>query len=463
MTIASFHRFTNRQRSKASGDARTTARALRPLLAAAIVLAGHVASAQTASPLSLTLDDAIGRALATSNRLAEGRARSDAAAAVVEGRHAPQLPQVAGVGGYTRTNHVDEFGIPLPNNQLRVIYPDIPDNYRARLDVQWPIYTGGRLEAAETAARREQAATGHDLTSTTADVRLDVTRAFWTFVTSRESVRVVEESLARMSEHVRDVRNQLDAGLVPPNDVLTAQAQEARQRMLAIQARAARDVAEADLARLTGVEPGTALLPNALLALPDAPGSASSLLAEARQRRPERLALEERIAAAETRELAASAGRRPTVAVAGGVDYARPNPRIFPRAGEWRESWDAGVNVSWPLFDGGRVRAETAEASATTRAVRARLSEFDSIVALEIRQRLSELESSRAAYEAAGVSVQAATEARRVIGERFSAGVATSTDVVDAQVAVLQAELDRTQAIATARIAEARLLRTTGR
>ena len=187
-----------------------------------------------------------------------------------------------------------------------------------------------------------------------------------------------------MAEHVRDVRNQLDAGLVPPNEVLSAQAQEARQRMLTIQARAARDVAEADLARLIGAEPGTAVTPQATLALPDAPGSAALLLAEARDRRPERLALEERIAAAKTREVAAGAGRRPTVAIAGGVDYARPNPRIFPRASQWRESWDAGVNVSWPLFDGGRVRAETAEASAMTNAVRERLLEFDSVVALEI-------------------------------------------------------------------------------
>lgn len=439
--------------------------ALMIVATASIAFAGLAgeAAAQSATPIAVTLDEAVTRALATSHRVAEGRARTDAAAAVVEERHAPQMPQVAGVGGYTRTNHVDEFGVPLPNNQLRIIYPDIPDNYRARLDVQWPLYTGGRLQAVETAARREQAAVGHELTSTSADVRLDVTRAFWGLVSARETLRVVEASLARMSDHVRDVRNQLDAGLVPPNEVLTAQAQEARQRMLSIQARATRDVAEADLARLIGAEPGAAITPQATLALPEAPAAAADLLAEARQRRPERLALEERIAAAETREAAASAGRRPTVAIAGGVDYARPNPRIFPRAREWRESWDAGVNVSWPLFDGGRVRAETAEASATTRAVRARLSEFDSVVALEIRQRLSELESSRAAYDAALFTVQAAAEARRVIGERFAAGVATSTDVVDAQVTVLQAELDRTQAVAAARLAEARLQRAIGR
>ncbi|MGC4085084.1 MAG: TolC family protein [Vicinamibacterales bacterium] len=430
----------------------------------AVALLPSPSRAQTpASEITLSLDEAVSRALAASNRVAEARARSDAATAVVGERRAAVVPQVAAVGGYTRTNHVDEFGILLPNNQLRVIYPDIPDNYRARLDVQWPLYTGGRLQAVETAARLEETAAARDVDTANVDVRLDVTRAFWNLLVARESQRVVDESLARMGEHVRDVRNQFDAGVLPPNDVLTAQAQEARQRMLSVQARTAREMAEADLARLVGADPSTRIVPDAALTPPAVDASFDTLVAEARRSRPERAALEQRLAAAQSRQRAADAGRKPVVALAGGVDYARPNPRIFPRVGDWRESWDAGVNVSWPVFDGGRTKSEVAEASAGVRALQARLAEFDSVVALEIRQRLSEIESSRAALDAADVAVSAATEARRVVGERFSAGVATSTDVVDAQVAILQAQLDRTQAIASARLAEARLNRALGR
>ena len=429
----------------------------------ALVSTGVRAQPAAVPPLTLSLEDAIARAVATSHRVADARARGDAASAIVGERHASTLPQLSAVGGYTRTNHVDEFGILLPTNQLRIIYPDIPDNYRARLDVQWPVYTAGRLDAIENAARREQRAAARDADATTADVRLDTTRAFWSLVVAEASLRVVEESLARMGAHVRDARNQVDAGLVPPNEVLTAQAQEARQRMLSIQARWARDVSEADLARLVGVDPATHIAPAATLDPPTVPVDTDLLITEARQRRPERQALEERTAAAESRQRAADAGRRPSVAVAGGLDYARPNSRIFPRVGDWRASWDAGVNVNWPLFDGGRSRYEAAEASATVRAVRERLAELDSSIAFEIRQRVSEIASNLAALDAADVGIRAATEAHRVIGERFGAGVATSTDVVDAQVAVLQAQLDRTQVISAARFAEARLNRALGR
>jgi outer membrane protein TolC len=185
-------------------------------------------------------------------------------------------------------------------------------------------------------------------------------------------------------------------------------------------------------------------------------------VAQAREQRRDRQALIDRLAGADLRHQAAAAGKRPVIALAGGLDYARPNPRIFPRQRAWQESWDAGVNVSWPLFDGGRTRAEVAEASASRRAIQARLDELDSVLALEIRQRIAEIESSRAAIAAAEDAVRAATEARRVIGDRFSAGVATSTDLLDAQVAVLQAALDRTQALANARLADARLHRAIG-
>ena len=74
-----------------------------------------------------------------------------------------------------------------------------------------------------------------------------------------------------------------------------------------------------------------------------------------------------------------------------------------------------------------------------------------------------EVDSGRAAVAAADDTVRAAAEARRVVSERYAAGVITQTEVLDADVALLQAELDRTRAIAGIRFAEARLTRALGR
>jgi outer membrane protein TolC len=414
--------------------------------------------------LPLTLEEALARGLANSLRLAEFEARRDVTEAVVQGRVADRRPTVSVSAGYTRTNHVEEFTIAQPGQPFQVLYPDAPDNLRTRLDLQWPIYTGGRLNALERAARAERDASGEELEAARADLRLEITRAFWALVTARESERVLARSLEAVEAHVRDLRARLDQGLIPPNELLSAEAQQSRERLLAIDAANTRRVTEADMRRLMGIESFAPIEPRAALEPPRQPDrDVARLMADAREGRPERRALEDRVLAARARIDVAGAAALPQVGVNAGYDYARPNPKIFPRAEEWQDTWDVSVNVSWSLWDGGRVRASRAEADAAARAAASRAADFDRMLAFEVQQRQLELESSRAAIAVADDGVRAATEARRVVGERFSAGVATSTDVLDAQTDLLAADLARTRALANARIAEARLARAVGK
>jgi outer membrane protein TolC len=422
------------------------------------------AVAQETASLRISLEDAQSRAVAASHRLAEARARAETAEGAIAVREAADRPIVTLAGGYTRTNHVVEFVVPSATGVPRVLYPDAPNNYRTRVETQWPIYSGGRTDALERAARAEASAASADVAAAQADLRLEVARAYWALVTARAASVVLEQGLARAQAQVRDARERLSAGLVPPNDVASAEAQESRQRMLLIETQNQRDMSSAELARLVGAELLQPIEPVAVLDLspPLVPGQ-QDLVTEARARRNERQALEQRIEAADYLRVAAERARRPVVSLTGGVDYARPNPRIFPRADRWNESWDAGITASWSFWDGGRARAEVAQAGSAITAARQRLAEFDSVVALEVRQRLLEIDSGRAAVAAAEDSIRAAAEARRVVTERYRAGVIAQTEVLDAEVALLQAELDRTRAMAGVRLAEARLARALGR
>ncbi len=422
------------------------------------------AEAQEQPVLSLTLAEARARALDASHRLAEVRARVAVAGAVVDAREAAERPILAAQAGYTRTNHVLEFVVPGPTGVPRVLYPDVPDNYRTRLDVQWPIYTGGRTDALVRAAQAETGAVKAEADVARADLRLEVTRAFWSVVTARATVAVLEQALTRAESNVSDARARLSAGLVPPNEVASAQAQTARQRMLLVEARNLRDVASADLARLVGAEVSQQVEPRATLDEAAAPVPARDrLVAEARAQRGERQAISQRVTVAEEGRLAAGAARRPQVAVGGGIDYARPNPRIFPRARRWDESWDAGISVSWSLWDGGRAAADMAQASFQGEAARQRLLDFDAVLDVELRQRSLEIASGEAAVASADEAIRAATEARRVVGERYRAGVIAQYEVLDAELALVQVQLDRTRALAGVRLAEARLDRALGR
>ncbi len=429
----------------------------RALMVLGLVSLSSSALAQSAVPSKLTLEDALSRATANSHRLAELAARESASGAVVEQRERADLPIVSAEAGYQRTNHVTPYGF-ITNGRLQILYPDVPDNWRARLDLQWPIYTGGRTQALEAAARAEQGATGKDLAAARADLRLETTRAFWALVTANESVTVVDESVKRIEAQLADVRARFDAGFTPPNDVYTVESRVAQQKTLLIQARNNRDIARAELARLMDAPLDAAFEPDANLLSPGA-AAANLPLTPARAEHDAQVL---RIEAADARIDSAKADSRPVVFVGGGYDIARPNPKIFPREDVWNDSWDLGVNVSLTLWNAGRTAAQVSEARFQADAARARLAELDSQIALEVQQRRLDLDSSRAQVDTASAAVRAATEARRVVAERFAVGVATSTDLLDAQVDQLQAELNRTHALANVKLAEAQLVRALG-
>src|SRR6185436_11040763 len=109
---------------------------------------------------------------------------------------------------------------------------------------------------------------GEDLAAARSDLRLEITRAFWALVTAIETERVVARSLDSMDAHVRDLRSRLDQGLIPPNELLSSEAQQSRQRVLAIETANQRGVSEADLQRLLGTDSSTRIDPAATLEPP---------------------------------------------------------------------------------------------------------------------------------------------------------------------------------------------------
>ena len=432
-------------------------------LVVALLAPSGVARAQEQPVLRLTLEEAQERAVRNSHRLAEARAREAMAQAGVAARAAMDQPSISASAGYTRTNHVVEFSFPGPGGVPRVVYPDVPDNYVSRLDLQWPIYSGGRNDALERAARAEAAAAGQEIQIARGDLRLEAARAYWAVVTARAAVAVLEQALARAESNLGDVRQRFDAGLVAPNETSSAEAQLARTRMLVIEARNQREASLAELERLIGGVNGSTLELSSPLqaASPDAAAGPAPLLAMLAgfDGNADLQALRNRVDIADALRDAAAAARRPTVAIVGGLDYAKPNPKIFPRADRWEDSWDAGVRVTWSLWDGGRSAAEVAHATAAALAARERLAEGESRRALDLRLRRLEIESGRAAVDSAAAAVRAAAEARRVVTERYRAGVIAQGDVLDAELALMQAELDRTRALAGVRLAEARMAR----
>jgi outer membrane protein TolC len=438
----------------------------RTLFALIALASGAVVRAQepAAQQVSLTVAQAVERALAASASLEQAHALERAAASDARAARASRLPQLGVSAGYTRQSDVPELVLAFPGAAPRTIFPNIPDNYRTRLEASLPLYTGGRTAGAIAASARESAAAGSDVAAARADLVLETTAAYWSLVTARESARVVTEGLTAYDAHLQDARNHEQMGMAARNDVLSVAVERERAELARLRAANASAVAAANLLRLLDLPAGTELVLDEPLQAGAPPQPAlDALLSAALAQRPERAALASRVAAAEARIAAERGARLPQVGVAAGYDYSNPNRRILPPVAEWKTSWDVSVSVSLNLFDGGRVAAAEARATARAEAARHQLEDLDRRIRLQVTQRLLELSAAEAAAVVAERALEAAAESRRVASDRHRAGVIASSALLDAEVALLRAGLERTDALAQVRLARASLDRAAGR
>lgn len=425
---------------------------------------GGTAAAGDAEPLRLSLAEAIERARAASASLARLRSLEQAAAAEERGAHAARRPQVDLVAGYARLSDVPELFLVVPGQPPRAIFPNLPDNYRARLDLSLPIYTGGRLQASIDAAQHEKAASGGDLQAGETDLVLEATSAYWSLVTAEAAARVLDESLAGFDAHLKDALNRERFGMAARNDVLAVQVERDGAELDRIRASHAAALATANLARLLDLPADTTVVASEPLAQdsPERP-DLSALVATALSARPDRAALASRLAAAEARVGIARAARLPQVNAAGGYDYANPNRRILPPTATWKDSWEASLNLTLSVFDGGRAGADVARARAAADATRHALDDLDRRIRLQVTEALLDLQASEAAVVVAVRGLDAAQENRRVASERYREGVIPSSELLDAELALQRAALDRTEALARVRLSDASLTHALGR
>ena len=293
---------------------------------------------------------------------------------------------------------------------------------------------------------------------------LETSAAYWDLATALESERVLREAVGSYEAHLKDAANRERLGLAAHSEFLAVQVERDRAELARLRAANDVEVLDADFARLLDLAPGTRLEPGDPLdgATPEDEDPAR-LVDKALVGRPERAAQQARIVAAEAREKAARADRLPQARLGGGYDYANPNRRILPPTERWQDTWDVSLSLAFRVFDSGRTAAAVAQRAAQSEAGRQGLDDLERRIRYEVTERALDQKTAAAAVQVAARSVEAAQESRRVSSERYRAGVIPSSELLDAEVALLRAGLDRAEAQARLRLARASLDRAVGR
>jgi outer membrane protein TolC len=417
----------------------------------------------------LSLEEALAAGLEKSPGLHASRLELEAATARSREIAAGRLPSLKFGGGYTRLSEVPDFQVTLPiSPNPIVVSQSYFNNFNLRLGIQQPLFTGFRLQAGERSARLLEAAAGQDLEKNRAELAFAVKAAYWGLTRAREFEKVIDENVRQVGEHLKDVRAFSDQGLATRNDVLRAELELSNAEIMRIDARNAAEVALTALVSLIGlpldsdIDLTTSVESRASRIPAEAGKGDGDPIERALAQRPEIKSAEFRIKASEMGVKVVRSAFLPQVYLSGNYYYLRPNPRILPSLDRFKGTWDVGVSVSFDIWNWGQTKRQTEQAEARLGQAREARKALEDQAVLEVTQCRLSLARAGEKVRVAGQAVGQAEENLRVTRERFKQGVALSSDVLDAEVALLQAKLGRTQAAIDQVVAQARLEKALG-
>ena len=187
------------------------------------------------------------------------------------------------------------------------------------------------------------------------------------------------------------------------------------------------------------------------------------ILAEAQKNRSDLKSLEYKIQASEENIDAARAGWFPSVFLYGDFYYSRPNQRILPPEDKFNETWDVGVSLNWDLWNWGKTSSLTTQAEENKFQAEMFLSKLKDAVEIEVYQLYLNYKKSSDRINVIQKSIEQAEENYRITKEKYDSQLATSNDLIDAEVSVLQAKTNLTNALVDYELSRLTLEKTIGR
>jgi outer membrane protein len=457
-------------------------------LAALVVLAlatgGSVGtravSAQTTTDtLRLSVEDAVTRALRSSDEAQLALARVEVADAQVTVARASGLPQLRLNTTYTRAfKNARATAVGQLFNQ--------PNTYNVNLNLSQTVFQGGRIAAASRAASAVREASRLDAQEVRAAVTVDVQRAYLNVLVAERVAAIQEENLTLASARVTQVQQLQSAGRVARYDLLRARVERANLEPLAIQARSDEELALLELKRVLNIP---AEQPLVLTSTLDA-NAATALLAslDDTTATPQRAAIRSAELAVRARQQGVRIARAdllPSVAFSFQNGYqafpppgmgfpsqfGQAAPTFCPEAnatrscqnGGWFEDRALAVTLSWPVFDGFRTKASIDLAQAQQRLAELELQQTREAVTIEVARARAELRRVRALFQAQQQNAAEAREAFDLASLRFARGLSTQLEVSDAQVALLIAQTNQARTTSDLYLAGSELARALGR
>lgn len=417
-------------------------------------------------PLSVTIEEAISSALARNPGIAAARASVAASTQRIRQAESGFYPQIDLSESFMRTdNPMWAFGARI--NQGRITAADFnPDvlnsptavnNYATRLSLNWFLFDGGATWYGTKQAKFSKTAEDARLSQTRQEIIYRVIEAYYGLVIAGENMEVVERAVKTAETHLDIIENRYKNGLTVKSDALRAKVHIASLVQELAIAESSMYVARASLNMVMGNKTDTVIAPVTMLSeqtISDRP--LNQWISSIHKHRPELIqtALEEKMAEAELKK--SRAQNLPSFSLNGSYEIDSERLDSTP------DNYTIGATVSMNLFSGFRFSAKTEEARLRTRQIRHFKEDLENRIGLEVRQAFYDVISAQKRIAAAKTAIEQATEAMRIVSNRYESGILPVVSLLDAEDSVFEATNNYNRALYETTIATARLNKASG-
>ena len=439
----------------------------RPLLALlpGLLLVATAPAQSLADPVPATLDwpAANSRLLQAADGLAAARAGVNRADDLAAASRWLRLPEV---NAEVRRMHLQKT-LAVPADALGPLQPLLGgassvgvqiNDWRTRplLSAVLPLYTGGKIPAAQAAARADLAMARAELAGERGSQQLQLVQAYFGQQLARQVLAVRSEVLAGLEQHLAQARALEREGMATAAQRL--QAEVARDRALREQRRSANDLASVEQA-LAGLlrsnEPVQTASP--LFVLSQLPDSLAGLVDSARAQHPQVTRLQAMTDKARSGLAVEQARLKPQVFLFGQYDFHREDALITD------PDWAVGIGVRYTLLSPSMRPLQVRAARAQLEQASQGLEEARTQVGIGVQQAWHAVDSARSQFLLLDSAQAQAAENLRMQELSWREGMATSLDVIDARLSLGATGVERVQAAWEFTVALARLLEVSGR
>jgi outer membrane protein len=414
--------------------------------------------------LYLTLDDCIKRGINNSKELVSRNSQIKIDQAKLTQVNANRLPQLSFSGSYARLSEVPSFVINIPGIIENMTFMEsITNSYQAKLTLRQPLFTGFSLESSTDAADYNIEATKAEFETAKSGLVLGIQEAYWNYFKALKYKKLIDENGLLVRTHVHDIENYYNQGLVMKNDLLKVKVEYSNIQLQHIEINNNVKIARYSLNNKIGfpIEKEIEIDTVVKSALDDK-RIIDGYVYKALSKRPEIKKYENLLKASKSMITSSKSGWYPKLYLFSDYIYANPNERIYPTKKEFNNTWDIGVSISVNIWDWFSTKAETEKAEATYEQINSALSMMKDGISLQVNSYYLDFIKSKEKIEVCEKSVGQAEENYNVTYRRFKEGVMYNTDLLDAEVSLLNSKTNLTNALVDNQLAKARLLNSIG-